>query len=253
MCRPCGMRPMNVAEVLETKNELHIHLAPTNNLGFFINGSGSVSFSAPQEVNDNRWRHIVAIWDISGEASIYIDAQLAADATHGANEFLFLVRICELEQLAMILQGISMALSTTCASTTARCRRMTWRCSTAPSPARSPATPITKPFCGSTTTKASCNIATAPIGSASAKTPATPWSRAAPISVTSVTMEVSLLGQLQMTVFRGCMLPRQICPALTPSTTERTTTSILHLAIATLVRQTQNAVLANLIPILSSQ
>jgi len=71
------------------ENELHIHLAPTNNLGFFINGSGSVSFSAPQEVNDNRWRHIVAIWDISGEASIYIDAQLAADATHGANEFLF--------------------------------------------------------------------------------------------------------------------------------------------------------------------
>ena len=74
-----------------SQDELHMHVDFSNREGFFIEGGASgdvvIRDNGPL-LNDNVWHHLVATWDNTDQAKIYVDGKLTDFAPHNANSFL---------------------------------------------------------------------------------------------------------------------------------------------------------------------
>ncbi|GAB4515789.1 MAG: hypothetical protein Tsb0013_20340 [Phycisphaerales bacterium] len=69
-------------------NEGHVTLNPGGEVSLFINGAPSLTLSGGGAVNDGQWHHIVASWDRSGYADLYVDGRrVARSRTGGWNGF----------------------------------------------------------------------------------------------------------------------------------------------------------------------
>jgi hypothetical protein len=75
---------------LGPEDELHINFTSDEKLQFFIEGGNTdVNIKSSQSYSNNIWHHVVAMWDISGNAVLYIDGLNVGSAQHDANNFSF--------------------------------------------------------------------------------------------------------------------------------------------------------------------
>ena len=71
------------------EQELHVNLLGSEQLQFFIQGGSSdVDIQSGPDYNDNLWHHVVATWDINGNAVLYVDGTSAGSVTHDADNFI---------------------------------------------------------------------------------------------------------------------------------------------------------------------
>lgn len=71
-----------------TQNELHVNFTADERIQFFIEGgSADVSITSPLTYADGLWHLVVATWDITGNAILYVDGAAVASAVHNAANF----------------------------------------------------------------------------------------------------------------------------------------------------------------------
>jgi hypothetical protein len=71
------------------EDELHLHLAPNGELGFFMNASTSTSVSirGTGRVNDGSWHHVAATWQLGDFVILYLDGAEIGRAVHPGSTF----------------------------------------------------------------------------------------------------------------------------------------------------------------------
>ncbi len=72
-----------------TENELHVNFTSTETVQFFIEGTPDVSITSSGTYADGAWHNVLATWDITGNAVLYIDGTSIGSATHDADSFSF--------------------------------------------------------------------------------------------------------------------------------------------------------------------
>ncbi len=68
-------------------NEFHIDVQVSGIVHLFIEGDGDIHIDGPL-VNDDKWHHIAATWDITGNVILYVDGS-PLSAAHTGNNFIF--------------------------------------------------------------------------------------------------------------------------------------------------------------------
>jgi hypothetical protein len=74
------------------ENELHVNVENGGGIDFYIDGDPTSTEIGTSPVNDDVWYHIVATWDITGEAKLYVDGGAPVTATHTGNNFILSAR-----------------------------------------------------------------------------------------------------------------------------------------------------------------
>ncbi len=71
------------------ENELHLNFIANDRVAFFIEGGAlpDLSLSTPTALNDGRWHHLVATWNLGGWSDLYVDGRRVASTRQLYNDF----------------------------------------------------------------------------------------------------------------------------------------------------------------------
>jgi rhamnogalacturonan endolyase len=76
---------------LGAEQELHVNFTTSEQLQFYIKdaatGVNDINIISPAGYANNAWHHVVATWDITGSATLYVDGAVVGSVVHDAANF----------------------------------------------------------------------------------------------------------------------------------------------------------------------